>query len=147
MEQNRSADWRQQTREQRFAAVEIRRLASEVRARSRQLPAKSRKLYVSWCTVWTQSLKVRLAIHESDRRLPRESCMQLNDPVHNKRVPAVGSDSPAAPGECFTAPLSRTGIAFLKRSLVRNQLRRKVYRAGELRCISMARNVGNLTPG
>jgi hypothetical protein len=63
--------------------------------------------------------------------------MQLNNPVHKKSVPTVGGDSPAASGDRFSpAPLSQTAIAFLKRSLARNQRRRGVYRASRLRvCI------------
>ena len=60
--------------------------------------------------------------------------MQQNDPVDEESVPAVGGDSPAARRDCFTpAPLSRAAMAFLQRSLARNQHRRRVYRARHLR--------------
>jgi hypothetical protein len=59
--------------------------------------------------------------------------MQLNDPIQN-RVPSDGDALPPTTGKRFTsAPLSRTAMAFLKRSLERNQLRRSVYRARHLR--------------
>ena len=63
--------------------------------------------------------------------------MQLNDPVHNDSVPTVGGDPPPAPGDRFSpSPLSRTETVFLKQSLERNQLRRRMYHASYLRvCI------------
>src|SRR5918996_434639 len=60
--------------------------------------------------------------------------MQLNDPGHKDSVPTVGGGSLPAIGDRFTpAPLSQTAMAFLKRSLERNQRRRSVYRACHLR--------------
>jgi hypothetical protein len=59
--------------------------------------------------------------------------MQLNDPLQNS-VPTVGGVLPPATGKRFTpAPLSHTAMAFLQRSLERNQRRRSVYRARHLR--------------
>jgi hypothetical protein len=59
--------------------------------------------------------------------------MQLDDPLHN-RVPTGGGALTPAAGNRFTpSPLSYTSIAFLKRSLERNQRRRSVYRQGHLR--------------
>jgi hypothetical protein len=60
--------------------------------------------------------------------------MPLNDPMHKESIPTVGGDISAARGGRFSpAPLSHTAIAFLQRSLARNQRRRRVYRAGQLR--------------
>ncbi len=60
--------------------------------------------------------------------------MPLNEPMHKESVPTVGGDFSAARGGRFSpAPLSHTAIAFLQRSLARNQRRRRVYRAGQLR--------------
>jgi hypothetical protein len=60
--------------------------------------------------------------------------MQLNDPVHKGSVPTVGGESTTAPGDRFcVSPPSRTAMAFLQWSLARNQHRRRVYHAGQLR--------------
>jgi hypothetical protein len=66
-------------------------------------------------------------------RISQGSDMQQDDPLQN-RVPTGGGALTPAAGNRFTpSPLSYTSIAFLKRSLARNQLRRSVYRAGHLR--------------
>ena len=60
--------------------------------------------------------------------------MPLNDPMHEESVPTVGGESTKALGDRFCAsPLSRTAMAFLQWSLERNQCRRRVYHAGQLR--------------
>jgi hypothetical protein len=63
--------------------------------------------------------------------------MQLNDPDYRESVPAVDGDFPPAPSDPMTpAPLSRTALIFLKRSVAQHQRRRRLHRAGRLRlCI------------
>jgi hypothetical protein len=80
------------------------------------------------------ALAVRLAIHEDHDGLLKRREMQANSSVHPESVLTTGDDSPEAAGDRFTSvPLSRSAIAFLKRSLERNQLRRRAYHAGQLR--------------
>jgi hypothetical protein len=60
--------------------------------------------------------------------------MQLNDLVHQESISTVSEDPSAAPRNRFTPSALRQGaMAFLKRSLARNQRRRSVYRARQLR--------------
>ena len=59
--------------------------------------------------------------------------MQLDDPLHNRVPTGGGALTPAAGNRYTPSPLSYTSIAFLKRSLERNQCRRSVYRQGHLR--------------
>ena len=58
--------------------------------------------------------------------------MQPTDPLHNS-IPSCDSALPLASNRFIPPPLSLTAIAFLKRSLEHNQLRRSVYRARHLR--------------
>jgi hypothetical protein len=58
----------------------------------------------------------------------------MNDPEHQEPGPTDGGDSTPAPGDRLRpAPLSRAAMAFLQQSLARNQRRRQMYRAGQLR--------------
>jgi hypothetical protein len=58
--------------------------------------------------------------------------MQPTDPPHNS-VPSCDSALPLASNRFTPPPLNLTAIAFLKRSLEHNQLRRSVYSARHLR--------------
>jgi hypothetical protein len=59
--------------------------------------------------------------------------MQLDNPLQNRVPTAVGALLPATGNHFTPSPLSHTAIAFLKRSIERNQLRRSVYRARHVR--------------
>lgn len=138
MDNDRLRDWQRRVWGQRSAAVEIRLWAKEVRARSRQLCAQTRRQqHLAWCMAVANSLTVRLATRVSHHDFPRGSDMQQKDPVYQESVPTDRRDSLPPPGDRFTpSPLGHTAMAFLKWSLARNQLRRRVYRARHLRvCI------------
>jgi hypothetical protein len=59
--------------------------------------------------------------------------MELNDAAHQDSVPTMGGNSSASLRDRFRpAPLCRPVIAFMHRSLERNQLRRSVCRGSHL---------------
>jgi hypothetical protein len=63
--------------------------------------------------------------------------MEVNDPIDKDSIPVASDDSTAERSNRFApAPLSRTTIACMQRSLVRNQLRRTAYRGGRLRAFA-----------
>jgi hypothetical protein len=60
--------------------------------------------------------------------------MSLNDPMPQEPLPTEGRESCSAAGDRWrTTRLSREAIAVLRQSLVRQQHRRHMFRAGLLR--------------
>ena len=74
--------------------------------------------------------------------------MQMHDPVHRQSVPTNGGDSPPAPaGYIRPAALDRATMALLKRSLERNQRRRRMFRTSHLRVCLDGEERWQCTPG